>query len=446
MNWGKKYFIFIGICLIAMGFGGSQLWAGLWKIEAEGPVVGDETPTTVACVRPAIEGGAKASFSPGDKQKSAIYTNVGHGGSGWSNAPGCVKVQAEDFVKRYPDKSTAVSVVGDGLVSRVWRYHLRKAGYHNISVFFDPDRAIENTASYNASGVYSPEQSSVEEQQSAQDTFAFYQELERELDIQAVVPIMHLSNRYIPWFPKEEELEIPDRQIQLLDADATVVVVEKSVTLKFYTNYLVYKAPSFNTREILRGLDGYLKKKPSWERRVPQKIEDVGDLPLKSVVIDASGVGIGNPRSSRAVGYQVFTNSGLGNVFRDGHLQDLQMGLNIRAMPSTRFPLENSQAQNDYLHLVPHGSTWTLGGSLHDLGQIAQVLGCSENLLESPEYCHLQDLKTRWRQYVWLGVSRKATEMENNIIQWGQNHFSHLPPLWVMPEDKRNVFAPGRVD
>lgn len=105
---------------------GFEARGGVWHLDLDDCEIQElemKGVRMVACGRPSLPLGCQVTEQQKD-DGGTLYINVGHGGSGFSNGPGHVHKQFMSFCKRYPDKTTPISVVGDGLISRVWRFYL----------------------------------------------------------------------------------------------------------------------------------------------------------------------------------------------------------------------------------------------------------------------------------------------------------------------------------
>ncbi len=109
----------------------------------------------VLCYRPLRHGAPNMSIETIGTQ--LIAHNYGHGGSGWTLAPGCAKyvtdlVTASTTGKAIP-KDAAVTVVGGGVLGLFTTYELVKRGYTNITVIAE---SFDKLTSHNAGGLLAP--------------------------------------------------------------------------------------------------------------------------------------------------------------------------------------------------------------------------------------------------------------------------------------------------
>jgi len=109
----------------------------------------------VLCYRPMRRGVPNMTIETLGSQ--LVAHNYGHGGSGWTLAPGCSKYVV-DLVEASPkgkliSKDAAVTVVGGGVLGLFTAYELVQRGYTNITVVAD---SFDKLTSHNAGGLLAP--------------------------------------------------------------------------------------------------------------------------------------------------------------------------------------------------------------------------------------------------------------------------------------------------
>ena len=109
----------------------------------------------ILCYRPLRRG--VPNMSVVTEGNTLFAHNYGHGGSGWTLAPGCSKfvvdlVEASPKVKGMA-KDAEVSVLGGGVIGLFTTYELVKRGYTNITVYAD---SFDRLTSHNAGGLLAP--------------------------------------------------------------------------------------------------------------------------------------------------------------------------------------------------------------------------------------------------------------------------------------------------
>lgn len=306
----------------------------------------------------------------------------------------------------------------------------------------DPDCYQEMGPSYNATGIFSPTTTTEEDRASAISSLVFYQDLiEITGDSGLVTPCHMISNVVMAGLEQiESDLArvAPDRrQVRVIDNAATVVVRCAKSVLKTYQNHIVYQIPSIHNRTILEHLETFLKQAPSWEQKVSLKIEDISQLKTP-VVIDATG--IGRDKNYESVGHQTETPVRPFHLEAQGQ-QVLPCALNLRPRGTVRYPLGEAVSCLDFLHLSPHQSYQTWGGSYHNYRAMAEQLGISQNVFtDGHAFYVLQGLKTLWRRSAWLGLEMAKTFYAERIGEWGRTHLSEFPQLWQLPDPHETTF------
>lgn len=109
----------------------------------------------VLCFRPMRRGVPNMTIESVGSQ--LIAHNYGHGGSGWTLAPGCSRYVV-DLIESSPksksiSKNASVTVVGGGVLGLFTAYELVQRGYTNITVLADK---FDKLTSHNAGGLLAP--------------------------------------------------------------------------------------------------------------------------------------------------------------------------------------------------------------------------------------------------------------------------------------------------
>lgn len=104
------------------------------------------------CYRPIRNGMPNISITTdGDK---TIVHNYGHGGSGWTLAPGCVQYLVQQFnATAKAQKDAPLVIIGAGVMGLLTAYMLHQIGYQNITLLAEQ---FDNLTSHKAGGFCAP--------------------------------------------------------------------------------------------------------------------------------------------------------------------------------------------------------------------------------------------------------------------------------------------------
>lgn len=154
----------------------------------------------IPCIRPSRVGGPRVDveygpFAPnyaGPKVK-AIFHNYGHGGSGWTLAPGCVQHLMQSFLASRrqqktetqpgnktpsaPPTDAPIAVIGAGVFGLMTLWQLSLRGYTNVTLVAECDSDLTSHKAAGLAGVFALPSASNSEfiEQAAVDSFRFYE-------------------------------------------------------------------------------------------------------------------------------------------------------------------------------------------------------------------------------------------------------------------------------
>jgi hypothetical protein len=240
----------------------------------------------IICYRPLRRGSPNMSIEEiGDK---VIAHNYGHGGGGWTLAPGSAVyvidlLESASYSKNL-NKKSSITIIGAGIIGLFIAYKLVQRGYENVIILAE---RFKDIASLNAGGLLCP--ISMNNDQSLQkiinkigiDSYKFY------LDI--------AENKY-PIF-KEGVVVLPayfrSRQESQLESYVDIVLKPaRDVILDFGNGttrqMVVYDDSIFlNTSYMIKALTKYLKSRIKFSKKKVTSFKDVDS----KFIINCSGFG-----------------------------------------------------------------------------------------------------------------------------------------------------------
>jgi hypothetical protein len=240
----------------------------------------------VHCYRPMRRGAPNLSVEVQGDQ--LIAHNYGHGGSGWTLAPGSAAyvvdlAQQSDRGKALA-KDAPITVVGAGVIGLFTAYELVKRGYTNVTVVAEQ---YEGLTSHNAGGLLAPV---------SMDNAPEMQAIIDKIGIDAYKFFASVAMGANADFPKGASI-VPSYFDSREDSGlepyvGQVMEPAKDVTLDFGNgttrDMVVYDDGIFmDPGGMMQSLRDYLEGKVTFEQR---KVMDFADLPAE-VVFDCTGLG-----------------------------------------------------------------------------------------------------------------------------------------------------------
>lgn len=242
----------------------------------------------ILCYRPMRRGSPELSVQQSGSQ--TIAHNYGHGGSGWTLAPGSAKHVVDLFEKsprgRAFRKDEPVTIVGAGVIGLFTGYELVQRGYTNVTIVAD---RFDHLTSHNAGGLLAPVSMDNDPAMQALidrigiDAYEFYAAVARgehaDLKGGAVIVPSYFDSR------KDSGLE---------PYVGKVMQPAKDVVVDFGNGtrrpMVVYDDGIFmDTAVLMQSLTDTLKPRVKFQKR---KVKRFADLPT-SVVFDCAGLGSG---------------------------------------------------------------------------------------------------------------------------------------------------------
>ena len=242
----------------------------------------------VLCYRPMRRGAPNMSIETTGTQ--LIAHNYGHGGSGWTLAPGTAKYVV-DLVEdseqgKAISKGDAVTVVGAGVIGLFTAYELVLRGYSNVTVLAE---RFDKLTSHNAGGLLAPvsmdnapEIQKIIDQVGI-DAYRFYAAVAK-----GEQPDFAGGAKIVPsYFETRDESGLEAYVGQVMQPAKDVLVDFGNGTTR---NMVVYDDGIFmDTAVMMQELHKYLDTRVTF---VEQKVTDFGELPAK-LVFDSAGLGSG---------------------------------------------------------------------------------------------------------------------------------------------------------
>ncbi len=242
----------------------------------------------VLCYRPMRRGAPNMSVETVGSQ--VIGHNYGHGGSGWTLAPGTAKyvvdlVEDTEQGKAF-SKGEPVTVVGAGVIGLFTAYELVQRGYSNITVMSEK---FDKLTSHNAGGLLAPV--SMDNAPEIQaiidrvgiDAYRFYAAVAK-----GEQPDFEGGAKIVPsYFETRDESGLEAYVGQVMEPAKDVVVDFGNGTTR---NMVVYDDGIFmDTAVMMQELHDYLDAHVTF---VEKKVANFADL-SSTIVFDSAGLGSG---------------------------------------------------------------------------------------------------------------------------------------------------------
>jgi D-amino-acid oxidase len=242
----------------------------------------------ILCYRPMRRGAPNLSVETVDGR--TIGHNYGHGGSGWTLAPGSAAYVVDEVEAATGNgalaKDAPITVLGAGVIGLFTAYELVKRGYTNVTVMA---ASFENLTSHNAGGLLAPvSMDNAPEMQAVIDkigidAYRFFADVARgkhpDFDEGAVI---------IPaYFQSREESGLEPYVGQVMEPAKDVILDFGNGTTQPMVAYDdgIFMDPGL----MMKDLTDYLKPRVTF---VQKKVNSLAEVP-GDVVFDCSGLGAG---------------------------------------------------------------------------------------------------------------------------------------------------------
>ncbi|MEI7865645.1 MAG: FAD-dependent oxidoreductase, partial [Chthoniobacterales bacterium] len=240
----------------------------------------------VHCYRPMRHGSPNLSVEAQGKQ--LIAHNYGHGGSGWTLAPGSagyvVDLAQQSEQGRALAKDAPITVVGAGVIGLFTAYELVKRGYTNVTVVAE---RFDGLTSHNAGGLLAPvSMDNAPEMQKiidkiGVDAYKFFASVAKGTN----ADFAKGASIHPAYFDNREESGLEPYVGQVMEP-------AKDITLDFGNgttrDMVVYDDGIFmDPAGMMKSLRDYLEGKVTFEQR---KVTSFADLP-SALVFNCTGLG-----------------------------------------------------------------------------------------------------------------------------------------------------------
>lgn len=250
----------------------------------------------ILCERPMRHGAPRLAVEKeGDK---VVAHDYGHGGSGWTLAPGSA-AYVNDLLVSSPlakdlHKETPVTVIGAGVIGLFTAYDLVQRGYTDVTIVAE---RFDNLTSHNAGGLLAPVSMDNDPAMQAViekiglDAYRFYAEVARGQH-----PVFKTGAMIVPsYFDDREESGLEPYV-------GKVMQPAKDVTLDFGTGttrrMVAYDDGIFiDTAVMMQSLTDWLRPRVTFVKR---KVKRIADLP-GHYVVDCAGMGAGALNGDKAM-------------------------------------------------------------------------------------------------------------------------------------------------
>lgn len=298
----------------------------------------------------------------GIEQSNDVYImhNYGHGGNGWTLAPGCVKYLLHAFQERIlVDKNAPIVIIGAGVVGLVTAYQLVKLGCNDITIIADH---FDDLTSHKAGGFCAPVVSgkTIDDVQKlisrmSVDAYRFYAEIARgendDFDCQCAT--------FVPvYLKKEEACRLQPYIDEGLMKPGIDVVVDFSNGKRYEGMQVFSDAIFMQTGKLMASLSKRLQGKVVFKQGHVDSFDNIG----ASYIFNCAGLG------ARELNNDNNVNTGQGHlVFLQDQLpEELTYMIGFQADKGVT---ESGQAVNRSVYMFPkqsagsYGSIGVLGGT-----------------------------------------------------------------------------------
>lgn len=207
-----------------------------------------------------------------DTQEDRIIAhNYGHGGSGWTLAPGCANHVNELFItagkKIGLNESSPITIIGGGVLGFSTAYNLIQKGYDNITIIAE---SFENLTSHNAGGLLAPVSMNNEPEMQGLinkigiDAYKFYADIangkkEEFINCAKIIPTYFENREDSGLEPYVGQVMAPAKDVILDFKNGTTrkmvayddgIFIQTAIMMDQLRDYLTNKLVSFKQRKV----------------------------------------------------------------------------------------------------------------------------------------------------------------------------------------------------
>lgn len=248
----------------------------------------------ILCHRPMRKGSPKLTVETvkSGAELKFIANNYGHGGSGWTLAPGSSKYVVDTLLEKYKEtyqkemtRDTPIAVIGAGALGLFSALDLYERGFTKITVL---SKEFDNLTSHNAGGLLAPVSMDNDPEMQklvnkiGTDAYAFYKQVAK-----GEHPFIKFGARIVPTYFRERENSGLEPYVE-----AGVMEAAKDVILDF-GNGTTQKMVSYDdgifmdTGRLMTELKNYLNGKVTFKQ---QFVKDVSAV-SQNVIVNCTGMG-----------------------------------------------------------------------------------------------------------------------------------------------------------
>lgn len=224
----------------------------------------------ILCHRPMRRGSPNMSIV--QDGATVIVNNYGHGGSGWTLAPGCAKYVTSQFSQLVNNLQTPIVIIGAGVLGLFSAYELIRLGYTSITIIAGQ---FDNLASHKAGGFLAPSTMEVDTSMTnivdaiCFDAYCFYAQIARAENQD--FPSSGAS--IMPIYLKRDDSRLQAYEGIVMHKPQDVIIDfgnDKTYEMKVYDDGIY-----MDTSVMMNSLTAFLRDKVRWIQRQLTSLDEV---------------------------------------------------------------------------------------------------------------------------------------------------------------------------